>query len=82
MMARVRDLKLGDHISPGQRSWETEDLAKEVARIATLSVALGYKLEDENRILTKKEADGQISDSASLFKAILEYLKEANETGR
>jgi hypothetical protein len=59
-----------------------EDLAKEVARIANLSIALGYKLEDENRILTKEEAYQQISHSASLFKGILEYLKAADEGGK
>lgn len=59
-----------------------EDLAKEVARIANLSIALGYKLEDENRILTKEEAYQQIGHSASLFKGILEYVKGANESGK
>jgi hypothetical protein len=34
----------------------------------------GYKLEDEYRVLTKEEAYQQLSHSASLFKAILEYL--------
>ena len=53
-----------------------EDLAKEIARIANLSMAFGYKLEDENRILTKEEAYQQISHSASLFKGILEYVKQ------
>jgi hypothetical protein len=57
-----------------------EDLAKEIARIANLSIALGYKLEDENRILTKEVVYQQISHSASLFKAILEYVKKANES--
>lgn len=57
-----------------------EDLAKEVARIANLSTALRYKLDDENRVLTQEEAYQQISHSASLFKGILEYLKEANES--
>jgi len=59
-----------------------EEFAKEIARIANLSMALGYKLEDENRILTKEEAYQQIGHSASLFKAILEYVKEANESGK
>jgi hypothetical protein len=59
-----------------------EDIAKEIARIANLSIALGYKLEDEDRILTKEEAYQQISHSFSLFKGILEYLKEANESGK
>ena len=51
-----------------------EDLIKEVARIANLSMALGYKLQDENRLLTKDEAYVQIGHSASLFKAILGLL--------
>jgi hypothetical protein len=48
--------------------------AKEIARIANLSMALGYKLEDKFRVLTKEEAYEQVSHSASLFKAILEYV--------
>jgi hypothetical protein len=35
---------------------------------------LGYKLEDEKRLLTKEEAYQQVSHSASLFRAILEYV--------
>ncbi len=50
------------------------DLATEIARIANLAKDLGYRVEDENRLLTKEEAYAQISHSASLFKAILEYL--------
>ena len=51
-----------------------EAIMREVARIANLSLALGYKLEDEKRLLTKEEAYQQISHSASLFKAILGYV--------
>ncbi len=51
-----------------------EELAKEIARIANLSLQLGYKIEDENRLLTKEEAYAQISHSASLFKAILKFV--------
>ena len=54
-----------------------KDLAKEIVRIATLSMALGYKLEDEFRIITKDEAYQQLRHSASLFKAVLEYVKGA-----
>ena len=54
-----------------------ETLAREIARIAYLSMALGYKLEDEKRLLTKEGAYQQISYSVSLFKAILGYVKEA-----
>ena len=50
-----------------------EDLAKEIARIANLSMALGYRLEREQRLLTREEAYTQISHSASLFKAVLVY---------
>ena len=51
-----------------------QDLAKEIARIANLSKTLGYKLEDEFRVLTEEEAYHQLGHSASLFKDILEYV--------
>ncbi len=54
------------------------ELAKEIARIANLSMALGYKLQDEFRVITKDEAYQQLSHSASLFRAILDYVKGAN----
>jgi hypothetical protein len=50
-----------------------KDLAKEIARIANLSRELGFKIEREDRLLTRQEAYTQISHSASLFKAILQY---------
>jgi hypothetical protein len=50
-----------------------EDLANEIVRIANLSINKGYQIQDEKRLLTKDEAYVQISHSASLFKAILEY---------
>jgi hypothetical protein len=52
-----------------------KDLAGEIARIATLSRSLGYKIEKEERLLTEQEAYTQISHSASLFKAILQYVE-------
>jgi hypothetical protein len=52
-----------------------EELTKEVARIANLSLVLGYKLEDEGRILSKEEAYLQTSHSASLFRAVLKYVE-------
>jgi hypothetical protein len=52
-----------------------KDLAEQIARIANLSKVLGYKIEDEGRLLTYDEAYAQISHSASLFKAILEYVE-------
>jgi hypothetical protein len=55
-----------------------EDLAKEVAKIANDAKELGYKLEEENRLLTKNEAYRQISRSASLFRAILDYVEKVD----
>jgi hypothetical protein len=52
-----------------------EALAKEIARIANLSMALGYKIEGENRLLKREEAYTQIGHSTSLFRAVLEYVK-------
>ena len=53
-----------------------EDLAREVAKIANDAKELGYKLEEENRLLTIEEAYRQISRSASLFRAILDYVSK------
>jgi hypothetical protein len=54
---------------------ETEiDLAEEIARIANLSMKLGYQLQKKGRMLSKQEAYRQISHSASLFKAILKWV--------
>jgi len=55
---------------------ETEkDLAAEIARIANLSLKLGYRIEREHRLLTNTEAYAQLGHSASLLKAILNYVK-------
>ena len=53
-----------------------KDLATEIARLANLSLKLGYQLEAENRLLTKKEAYIQLGHSASLLKAILRYVQK------
>jgi hypothetical protein len=37
-----------------------QDFAREIARIASLSMALGYKLEDEGRLLTKDDKSDEI----------------------
>ena len=50
------------------------DLAREVARIANLSMKLGYLLEKEGRMISRQEAYKQISHSASLFKGILKFV--------
>jgi hypothetical protein len=52
-----------------------DDLVKEIARIANLSMRLGYQLEAEDRPLTKEEAYVQLGHSASLLKAILDYMR-------
>jgi hypothetical protein len=52
-----------------------DGLVKEIARIANLSMRLGYQLEKENRPLTKQEAYIQLGHSASLLKAILDYTR-------
>ncbi len=51
-----------------------KDLAREIARIANRSMALGYRLEDEKRMLTRREAYTQLGHSASLFRAVLRYV--------
>ena len=56
-----------------------EDLVREITRIANLSLPLGYKLEDENRLLTAEEAYQQLSHSASLMKAVLRYVRHNND---
>ncbi len=53
-----------------------DDLVKEIARIANLSMKLGYQLEAEDRPLTKEEAYTQLGHSASLLKAILDYTQQ------
>lgn len=51
------------------------DLAGEIARIANLTRILGYKLRDENRVMTKEEAYVQLGHSASLLQAVLNHDK-------
>lgn len=52
-----------------------DDLVREIVRIANLSMKLGYQLEKENRMPSKEEAYVQLGHSASLLRAILEYVK-------
>jgi len=51
-----------------------QDFVMKIARIASLSMALSYKLEDEGRLLSREEAYQQLSHSGSLMKALLNYL--------
>ena len=53
-----------------------EDLAREIATVANQAMELGDRIEAEGRLLTKEEAYTQISQSASLFRAILEYVEK------
>jgi hypothetical protein len=52
-----------------------DDLVREIARIANLSMKLGYQLETEKRPLKEEEAYIQLGHSASLLKAILGYVR-------
>jgi len=56
-----------------------DDLIKEIARIASLSMRLGYQLEAEDRLLTKEEVYTQLGHSASLLKAMLLYSQGKSE---
>jgi len=55
-----------------------EELARKIASIASQAMELGYRIEAEGRLLTKEEAYTQISQSTSLFKAILEHVGKIN----
>jgi hypothetical protein len=53
-----------------------EDVINMMIQVANNSIKLGKKIRDENRNMTKDEAYHQISQSASLFKGILKWLKK------
>ena len=61
------------------------DLASEISRIANISRKLGYKLRDQKRDMTKREAYVQLGHSASLLRAVLLHYnkipKVVKETG-
>jgi len=50
------------------------DLAAEIAKVANAARKLGMKIRKENRNMTQDEAYNQVTQSASLFKAILKYV--------
>jgi hypothetical protein len=54
-----------------RREFLDEDLSREIARIANVTRRLGYRLEAENRNMTKEEAYTQLGHSASLLQAVL-----------
>jgi len=76
-------LKIKENMYPVVVSHENfeRDLAKEIARIANEARQLGYKLRKENRDMTKEEAYKQLGHSASLLRAILEYLAGMMDEG-
>ena len=51
-----------------------DDLINAIVQIANDSKNFAYKLQKENRNMTKDEAYSRISKSASLLKAVLEYV--------
>lgn len=63
-------------IELGEKNFE-DNLAKEVARIANASRALGYRLEKENRDMSGEEAYLQLGLSASLLRAVLVHYHKA-----
>ncbi|RJR23434.1 MAG: hypothetical protein C4582_05380 [Desulfobacteraceae bacterium] len=57
------------------------DLAENIAMIASKATELGHRIEAEGRLLTEEEAYAQISLSASLLKAILIYIGRLPSSG-
>jgi hypothetical protein len=55
------------------------DLAREIARIANISRQLGLRMEKENRDMTPDEAYRQIIHSASLLRAVLNYMNQSRD---
>lgn len=51
-----------------------DDLINAIVKLANDSKAFAYQLQKENRNMTKDEAYSRISKSASLLKAVLEYV--------
>jgi hypothetical protein len=51
-----------------------DDIAEEIVKIANDAKQLGYRMQRENRNMTKEEAYAQISKSASLYRGILRYM--------
>lgn len=51
-------------------------LMNEIARIANISLHLGYRLQAEDRLITRTEAYEQLGHSASLLKGILGFVKQ------
>ena len=52
------------------------DLAREIAKVANTARRLGIKIRKENRNMTGEEAYIQVSQSSSLLKAVLNYVRK------
>ncbi len=52
------------------------DLAREIAKVANTARRLGTKIRKENRNMTGEEAYIQVSQSSSLLKAVLNYVRK------
>ena len=52
------------------------DLAREIAKVANTARRLGIKIRKENRNMTQEEAYIQVSQSSSLLKAVLNYVRK------
>ena len=52
------------------------DLAREIAKVANTARRLGTKIRKENRNITQEEAYIQVSQSSSLLKAVLNYVRK------
>ena len=52
------------------------DIVDKIVQVANNAIKLGKKMRSDDRNMTQQEAYNQISQSASLFKGILKYLKK------
>jgi len=52
------------------------DLAREIAKVANTARRLGSKIRKEDRNMTREEAYTQVTQSASLLKAVLHYARK------
>jgi hypothetical protein len=60
----------------------SDDLKREISKVANHSIALANRCYSEKRIITKDEAMRQISKSVSLLKAIIASTKNNSEGGK
>lgn len=80
VLAKIRTIKANMSPIKLRPAYFEKDLAQEIARIANRARKLGYKLKKEDRDLTEEEAYRQLGQSASLLKAVLEYVDSIKRT--